>query len=218
MVKTRPVYIMVSRTDTRIARMVRAATHYPYNHVSVTLDPATGQWYSFARYHRDAPLYGGFVMEGPARLLGGRRDNPIRVYRVNIPERNAAALDALFPLANSADSGLIYNHLDALACAIGQRVSVPGCHTCLSFAEYVLDRKFHSIERLCEALAPCQIYEGCMSGMLPAPETCEDTCYVPVGLLRGSGLTAFLFGKLLYRTVIHGFDSYLQLFFRKTAL
>ena len=95
MVNVRSVYIMVSRTDTRIARMIRAATHYPYNHVSVTLDPALDRWYSFARYHRDAPLYGGFVAETPARLLSGQGDAPVRVFRVDIPERAAAALEAM---------------------------------------------------------------------------------------------------------------------------
>lgn len=218
MVKVRPVYIMVSQTDTRIARMIRAATHYPYNHVSVTLDPALCRWYSFARYHRDAPLYGGFVMETPARLLGGQEDAPVRVFRVDVPECTADSLETMLPLANRSDSGLIYNHLDVLACAVGLRVPIPGCHTCLSFAEFVLDREFHSIEKLCEALSPCQIYEGSLSELMQPAADGEDACYAPVGLMRGSGLSAALFGKLLYRTLCHGFDCYKAHFFRKTAL
>lgn len=217
MANVRSVYIMVSRTDTRIARMIRAATHYPYNHVSVTLDPALDRWYSFARYHRDAPLYGGFVVETPARLLSGQGDAPVRVFRVDIPERAAAALEAMLPLANRRDSGLIYNHLDALACAVGQRIPVPGCHTCLSFAEFVLDREFHSIEKLCESLSPCQIFEGRLSELIP-PAACGDGSYAPVGLMRATGLSAALFGRLLYRTLCHGFDCYKAHFFRKTAL
>jgi hypothetical protein len=209
---------MVSRTDTRIARMIRAATHFPYNHISVTLDPTFSRWYSFARYHRDAPLYGGFVEESPERLLGEQKDAPVRIFRTEIPERAAADLEALLPLAGCPDSGLIYNHLDILACAVGLRVPVPGCHTCLSFAEYILNREFHSIEKLCQVLAPCQIYEGPLSGLDHSPAGEEDAYFVPMGWMRGSGLSAALLCRLLYRTLCHGFECYKAHFFRKTAL
>lgn len=218
MVKTRPVYIMASQTDTGIARMIRAVTHYPYNHVSLTLDPQLSCWYSFARYTQDAPLYGGFIQETPARLLGEQGDTQVRIFRVDIPEKSAAELEAMLPLAGCRDSGLIYNHLDALACAMGGRVQVPGCHTCLSFACHVLGREFISIEALCDALSPLEIYEGSLAELLHRSVSREDPYYTHMGLLRGSGHSAALLGLLLYRTVCHGFDSYMAHRFHRTAL
>lgn len=218
MVKTRPVYIMASRTDTGIARLIRAVTHYPYNHVSLTLDPAFSDWYSFARYTQDAPLYGGFIHESPARLLGERADTQVRLFRVDIPEKSAAELEALLPLAGRRDSGLIYNHFDAIASALGGHVTVPGCHTCLSFACHVLDMEFKSIEALCDALSPCEIYEGSLAELLHQEAGREDAYYSHMGLLRGSGHSAALLGLLLYRTLCHGFDSYMAHRFHRTAL
>lgn len=218
MVKTRPVYVMASQTDTGIARMIRAVTHYPYNHVSLTLDSELTHWYSFARYTQDAPLYGGFIRETPARLLGERGDTRVRIFRVDIPEKNAAELEAMLPLAGRRDSGLIYNHFDALACAMGSRIPVPGCHTCLSFACHVLGREFRSIEALCSGLSPCEIYEGSLGSLLHQSASREDAYYSHMGLLRGSGHSAALLGLLLYRAVSHGFDSYMAHRFHRTAL
>ena len=218
MVKTRPVYVMASQTDTGIARMIRAVTHYPYNHVSLTLDPQLLHWYSFARYVQDAPLYGGFIRETPARLLGHRGDTRVRVFRVDIPEKNAAELEAMLPLAGRRDSGLIYNHFDALACAMGSRIPVPGCHTCLSFACHVLGSEFKSIEALCDFLSSREIYEGSLSELLHQSVSREDDYYSHMGLLRGSGRSAALLSLLLYRTVCHGFDSYMAHRFRRTVL
>lgn len=218
MIKTRPVYVMASQTDSGIARMIRAVTHYPYNHVSLTLDPQFHNWYSFARYVQDTPLYGGFIRETPARLMGEQGDTQVRIFRVDIPEKSAAELEAMLPLAGQRDSGLIYNHLDVLACAVGSRIQVPGCHTCLSFACHVLDREFQSIEALCDALSPCQIYEGSLRKFLQPSASREDDYYSPLGLLRGSSRSAAVLGLLLYRTVCHGFDSYMAYISRRTAL
>lgn len=218
MTKTRPLYILVSQTDTGIARLIRAVTHYPYNHVSLTLDPALSDWYSFARYAEDAPFYGGFVHESPARLLGKNGNIQVRIFRVEIPEKSALELERMLPLAGRRDSGLIYNHFDAAASAMGGRVPVPGCHTCLSFACSVLDREFRTIKELCDTLAPWEIYEGPLAELLNGASGLEDAYYSRMGLLRGSCSSAALLGLLVYRTLCHGFDSYKDLFFRRTVL
>ena len=55
------LYIMLSRTDTGMGRLIRFFTRYDYNHVSLSLDPRLHSWVSFARYAVDVPLAGGFV-------------------------------------------------------------------------------------------------------------------------------------------------------------
>lgn len=49
MVRTKPLFVMISQTDTAIARIIRAFCRYPYNHVSLTLDRDFRTWYSYAR-------------------------------------------------------------------------------------------------------------------------------------------------------------------------
>ena len=39
MAEKRYLYLMVSRTDTNIGRIIRVFSRYPYNHVSLSIDP-----------------------------------------------------------------------------------------------------------------------------------------------------------------------------------
>ena len=65
----RQLFILVSQTHTGIARLIRGVCNYPYNHVSVTLDPSLRRWYSFARYVQDAPLYETLTVNGRNYIL-----------------------------------------------------------------------------------------------------------------------------------------------------
>ena len=65
MIAKRQIFILVSQTGTGMAKLIRCVSRYPYNHVSLTLDPSLTKWYSFARYVRDVPLHGGLVSESP---------------------------------------------------------------------------------------------------------------------------------------------------------
>ena len=140
MARKRQLFILVSQTQTGIARMIRGICKYPYNHVSVTLDPSLRRWYSFARYVQDAPLYGGLVSETPRRLCAPEGDILVRAYRVEIPEQTAARLEGLLALADDPASGLIYNHLDLPLTAITE------------FEEKgKTDPMFAELDRLCKA-------------------------------------------------------------------
>lgn len=217
MIRTRTLYVMVSRTETGIARIIRAVSGYPYNHVSVTLDPTLRSWYSFARYVQSAPLYSGFIRESVRRLCAGAGDAMVRIYRVEIPQLNAARLEQLLPLAGEPDSGLIYNYFDAMANALGCHLPVPRCHTCLSFACEILDQQHTSIESLCEALAPSLVYEGPLSQQVSPEEQSEDGYFDRMGWIRGSLHSAAQLGVLTMRTLSHGCQCYCRHIFRRTA-
>ena len=79
--QTRTLYVMISRTTTHMAKFIRKCSRYPYNHVSLTLDPGFKTWYSFARYHKDAPFYSGFIREPVERFLA---DGDVDV-RIELP-------------------------------------------------------------------------------------------------------------------------------------
>lgn len=217
MVKTRSLFVMVSRTDTGIAKIIRAVSRYPYNHVSVTLDPSLRRWYSFARYVQDAPLYGGFVCESVERFCAATGDARVRIFRVEIPEKTASRLEELQVLAGQTDSGLIYNHFDAAAGVLGCHFPVPSSHTCLSFACELLDRRHLTIQSLCDDLAPYRIYEGSLNALTPVTENRDEPYFSRLGLIQGTSLSALQLAKLTTRSVIHGFNSYMANRFHRTA-
>lgn len=213
----RQLFILVSQTHTGIARMIRGVCNYPYNHVSITLDPSLRRWYSFARYVQDAPLYGGLVSESLRRLCAPERDILVRAYRVEIPEQTAARLEGLLALADDPASGLIYNHFDALAGVLGFRMEIPKCYTCLSFACDILDRRYLTIEELCRGLEEQLLYEGPLSRLVKPEEEGEEPYFIPGGLISGTAKSAAQLGKLAFRTMHQGYTLYLAQLFRRTV-
>lgn len=200
--RTRPLYLMISRTDTGMGRMIRAVSRYPYNHVSLTLDPSLQNWFSFARYSRDFPLYGGFIAEHPERYLteGSPR---VRIFRLEIAEDRARRLEDLFARAGSGDNILIYNTFDAMASAFGRNFRLPNAYTCLSFACAVLELRCRTIREMDLFLSPYLCYEGPLSALVSDSGRRDDAYFQRLGLMRGSWRTvrhfASLSGRVLHR-------------------
>ena len=218
MAQKRQLYILVSQTQTGIGRMIRRVCRYPYNHVSVTLDPSLRRWYSFARYVHDVPLYGGLVSESPARLCYPDGDILVRAYRVEIPKQRAARLEGLLSLADDTGSGLIYNHFDAMASVFGRRLELPRCYTCLSFACEILGRRYMTIGELCRDLEPQLFFEGPLSRLVTIPEADgEEPYFIPGGLVSGTARSTGQLGKLAVRTIYQGCRASLEYLLRRTA-
>ena len=57
------IYIILSQTDTVLARTLKLVTGAEYNHASIGLDESMNEIYSFGRLHPKNPFVGGFVRE-----------------------------------------------------------------------------------------------------------------------------------------------------------
>ena len=198
---TVPLYLMISRTNTVIGKLIRVFCRCPYNHISLTTDPSLQNWYSFARYAQDVPLYGGFIREPAERFLASGEDIPVRIFRVGIPKSRAQKLEQLFSHAGKRDFKLLYNTLDAVFSSFGRQVSIPNAYTCLSFACTVLNLQFRSIRELNEYLSSYLIYEGSLSSFVQDSGCRKDAYFEKLGLLRGSRDTARHFSVLLNRII-----------------
>lgn len=199
MENTAPLYLMISRTDTGMGRLIRTFCRYPYNHISMTLEDSFQCWYSFARYSQDVPLYGGFIREPAERLLSSGKELPVRIFRVDIPAEQAEALRYLFSQAGKRDFNLVYNTFDAVASSLGRSIPISNAYTCVSFACAVLGLPFRSIRELDTHLTPRLIYEGCLSTLISDSGSREDDYFRNLGFLRGSRNTAKHFYTLCRR-------------------
>lgn len=202
MVNVAPLYLMISRTDTGIGRMIRAVSHYPYNHVALTLDPTLQRWVSFARYARDIPLYGGFIEEPVERYLAANKAVNVRIFRLDIAADRAEHLRSLFSQAGSRDFKLIYNTYDAIASAMGCKMRIPNAYTCLSFACAVLGVQCRTIQEMDFALTPYLVYEGPLAAVAADSGSRSDAYFTRMGLLRGSWNTARHFAVLSGRAFL----------------
>lgn len=203
MTATRPLYIMISSTDTGMARFIRTFSRYPYNHVSMTLDPDLRNWCSFARYHQDAPFYSGFIKEPVERFYCNSGDANVRIFRLDIPKERARRIEQLFLQAGRKETRLIYNYFDALASVMNLKIAISGSYTCLSFACAVIGRQYRHIEDLNNALEPHLFYEGSLAELVPDSGSREDTFFQPIGLMKGYWCSAKQLALVTARFIRH---------------
>lgn len=79
------IYVILSRTHTRIGQMIRYCTKSQFNHVSISLDADMVEMYSFARLSAKNPFVGGMVKENPYRFsLGNSEEVNVKVYRIPV--------------------------------------------------------------------------------------------------------------------------------------
>ena len=206
----RKLYVLVSKSDTAMGRLIRTVCRYPYNHVSLSLDPEHRHWVSFARRVQDAPLYGGFIHEDAQRLLSCGAQQPVRMYEIPIDEERARHLEQIFAIAGQIDCGLLYNLFDAAASVFGFRVSIPGAYTCLSFANTVLGTDHRTIASLCDGLQEQLVYEGVLSGLMTDDGSRSDPFFRRIGPVRATWKAAVHFAALSRRAVKRRFRDPLR--------
>ena len=195
---TKMLYIMVSKTDTGIGRIIRSFTGYPYNHVSLTLDPTFRTWVSFARYVQDTPLYGGFIQEPVERFLAKGEQIDVRIYGLAIPEPRYSQLQTLFALAGKQEQSLLYNHFALVSAACGIDVPIAGAYTCLGFANAVLRTDHKNIQALDAQLSPALVYDGSLGALAPDSGRRDDLYFTRLGPLHGSIRSITALATLFY--------------------
>lgn len=211
------LYVMISKTDSGIGRMIRLFSHYRYNHVSVTTDPSLRRWYSFARFYENAPLYGGFLQEPVERFLARGYAVPVRIFRLEIDPERKRQLELLFDKAGQIDTGLWYNYYDAVATVFGKKVNIPGAYTCLSFACTVLDKLYITIEALNADLQEYLYYEGNLSALVSDSGCRTDPYFIHMPPLRCFWATACAIGTVTRRLIFRNAEDLVQQRLHSTA-
>lgn len=208
--QTRTLYVMISRTATRMAKFIRHCSGYPYNHVSLTLDPNFRTWYSFARYHKDAPFYSGFIREPVERFLDDGHDVDVRIFSIEIPEEQAQRIEQLFLHAGQPENRLMYNYFDAAASVLGLKIAIAGAYTCLSFTCAILGRQYRRIADLDTALEDGLYYDGKLHALVADNGRRSDPYFRPIGLVTGSAKSLRQFSIVAYRFLRHRFGDLVE--------
>lgn len=183
---TKKLYVMISKTDTGVGKLIRQVTKFPYNHVSLTLDESFRTWVSFARYIQDTPLYGGFIVEPVERYLAKGQRIDVRIFAVDIPEDRYTRLKELFSLAGKQDPRLLYNLFELVTASVGIDVPISGAYTCLGFANTILDTRHKTIQAFNAHWEPCLYYEGSLADLAPDSGRRDDIYFTRLGFRQGA--------------------------------
>jgi len=163
------VYIVFSATPTGMGRLIRAATCHRYNHVSLSLSRDMEKMYSFARYHRTIPLYGGFVVESILRYSSFAGQSRVKVCRLSVDEPRLTYLRNYMERLWQEREEYLYNTPGALVSLLHCPLPIPKTHTCITFVHDIITRfrlaegipaRCPSISRLEQLLEDYVVYEG----------------------------------------------------------
>lgn len=147
------LYIIFSSTPLKLGKLIRAVTHSKYNHISICTDEKLEHFYSFARYYKNAPLYGGFTEESALRY----QYCDLKIFKLSLTREQMERVKNHIAYLQASEKVYIYNTFSALAAMFHLKIYIPYAYTCVEFAADILIRycnlhadlqKFYSINRL----------------------------------------------------------------------
>ena len=192
---------MISKTDTGVGGLIRKITGFPYNHVSMTLDPTFRKWVSFARFIQDTPMYGGFLVEPSERFLAKGQQVDVHVFALDLTYKRFQELTELFSKAGSQCREYIYNYFELLTLVFGIQFPVRGAYTCLGFANHILGTNFSSIRELDKKMQPMLCYQGSLNALVPDSGDRSDVYFTKLGPVKGFVRTIQTLSELLSRSI-----------------
>lgn len=167
------LYVVFSSVPNKLGKIIRTLTRYPYNHISISLDPELKSMYSFARRYYSTPFYGGFVRESISRYHIKNKSSQIQLCRIPITKEQFDSLSEKLHTMLENDQRYIYNHLSAMTSLMHKNVKLTDAYMCTEFVVEILHsvgieidpKAYYSIKDLNKLLHTFAIYTG------PIPET-----------------------------------------------
>lgn len=180
---TQYIYIVLSRTQTGVARMLRTFGRLEYNHVAISLDRDFTELYSFARSEQYGFLTGRLVHETTDRyLVNGKRGVPILVYKLPVTEEELdwirGTIDEIM-----ADPQFVYNFFSVLTYPVLGGFSTYKAFSCIEFVAYILQHLGYDIEKPLFEYRPDDLqplledylcYDGSLQNYTPVRTASED--------------------------------------------
>ena len=180
---TQYIYVVLSRTQTGVARVLRTFGGLEYNHVAISLDRDFTELYSFARSEQYGYLTGRLVHETTDRyLVNGEKGVPILVYRLPVTREE---LDWIRGTIREImeDSQFIYNFFSVLTYPVLGGFSTYKAFSCIEFVAYILRYLGYDIERPLFEYRPDDLqylleeylcYDGSLQNYTPVRTASED--------------------------------------------
>ena len=82
------IYVVLSGPPTISGKVIRRITKNNYSHASISLDKDLNEMYSFARFHYQNPIVGGFVHENADNLsLKKDYETFIKVFEIPVTSK-----------------------------------------------------------------------------------------------------------------------------------
>ena len=133
------VYIVLTRTRTKVARLIRLYTKDPYSHVSISFDDDLSTLYSFARRKIHNPLNAGFIEEHvDSGIFGQDTEIECAIYQLKLKKEQYFRIKEKVSefLENPLEYG--YNFRGLFSAAINLPYTKPKKFFCSQFVAWLL--------------------------------------------------------------------------------
>ncbi len=165
------IYVILSRTPTRIGKIIRCCTHSEFNHVSISLDEDMLEMYSFARLSAKNPFVGGMVKENPYRFsLGNSKEVNVKIYRISVTHKQYEQITDFIYETYTDQEKYYYNLIGVFNVIFKSNLQVYKTYICTEFVSEVFKQgDIALLEKRCNtvsfkdfesALAPYLFYSG----------------------------------------------------------
>ncbi|MBQ7164503.1 MAG: hypothetical protein IJU84_07910 [Clostridia bacterium] len=188
------IYVIVSATYTKAAKVIRLATKSVYNHVSISFDENMRELYSFARLYYCLPFVGGPVKETYDRLSLNRPENvSVKVYK--IPVKASAYYNAYARVREIfSDGEYAYNLISAFTFLFRHGVERYKTFTCSEFVSHIMRIARPDVmpevadckivpDDFTRLLAPYEIYGGPLNGFNDFTESSNEEFFSKIGFV-----------------------------------
>lgn len=147
---TKNLYVVVSRTNTKIGLLIRKVTRHSYNHVSLAIDEDLNEIYSFARYRINTSLVGGFIRESLLRYYRGVDSFNLKIYKLDVSKKQYERVIAKLADIKDHRQLYIYDTLEALGVRRNKCKTRYKMYTCISFITSILEEAeiLHEVSRV----------------------------------------------------------------------
>ena len=155
-INMKKIYIILSQTDTVLARTLKLLTRAEYNHASISLDESMNEIYSFGRLSPNNPFVGGFVRESKN---GGtfKRFYKTRavILRTEISDEDYESIQGYFRSMYAHRREYCYNYKGLFLAFFGKAYRNERHFYCSEFVRHILIRfQIESSESFDEIVKP----------------------------------------------------------------
>ncbi len=199
------IYVVFSTTPYKLGGFIRFITGCKFNHVSVAFDKDLYEMYSFARYHKNTPLYGGFVRESFSRFINGEKCANIKVCKIKADSKQLERCKKF--IKNCEENNYKYNLFSAILYPFSKDLKIKNSYTCIEFCleilrivEYSLGLKkdeFCSTKKLSQILADKTVFSGQINNYISSNYFNEDTFLNKLSLKKRISKTLKQNGQLI---------------------
>ncbi len=211
--RSRRVYVMLSRTSTGFGRMLQRCGKLRYNHSAIVLDDNCDYIYAYARPKHRGLFLAGCVRESLDRyVMKENRDVPIALFEFYVSDAEYEFIDG-FVKKNLGNREYLYNTYSVITQPITHGFSVNKSFSCIEFVSYMLIQLGFLDGKACK-YKPDDFLEIFADRLVFEGDIREKVSYVPDVPTYYDGLTAkefFLsiatFARITGRTIAQPFKK-----------